>query len=103
LVRDVIGWEKLPLTSGYRSRAYNESIEGAATNSPHMGGIAVDIGVDPSDKDSVGLRKTLADLAYDFGFGGIATGYGFVHIDSGVQCLFPYDGTDYVWVPETEA
>lgn len=95
-----VGLEKLIITSSFRSRAHNDWIykdhspEKKVTNSPHLGGIAVDVSV------SGQTRYELADTAYYMGFGGIAIGDNFVHIDIAPKSTWKYDGTPEYYSPE---
>jgi hypothetical protein len=70
----------LTVTSGYRSPAYNKSIDGAK-NSKHMDGTAFDItwsGINTQN------REEFINIAYEEGFLGIGRyGNRFVHIDLG--------------------
>lgn len=71
----------LNIHSGYRSEATNSSIEGAAKNSLHKLGKAVDLHIEgiPSE--------TLARLGLFLGKGGVGfyPKSGFVHLDTGVR------------------
>ena len=71
----------LVITSAYRSRRTNSQIEGAAKNSMHQEGKAVDFYID-------GLPvKYLSDLTKFFREGGVGMypNRHFVHVDTGVQ------------------
>lgn len=81
-----LGVSKLVVTSSYRSPEHNAATPGAATNSLHCAGLAVDFGLNGGD------RYTVADEAWNLGFGGIAVGPSFVHIDIGPRASWAYDG-----------
>lgn len=91
-----IGVKKLYIMSGYRTPKYNSGMSGSsnpggggAAKSPHMAGIAVDITV--SGKN----RYIVADEAWEMGFGGIAYGTNFVHLDIGPKGYWGYPETGY--------
>lgn len=88
-----LGYERIPMTSAFRTLAHNEELirQGyqASRSSAHMAGIACDIGV-PA-KQTAAIRK-ICEEAKAYGFGGIATGAGFVHIDIGAQGRWQYNG-----------
>ncbi len=72
-----LGWNTFKISSGFRSRAYNDSIKNAAPWSMHLAGGAVDASY------SGKVAEDLANAARAYGFGGIEVGSGFVHIDFG--------------------
>lgn len=80
--------EKLNISSGWRSDAYNKSIDGA-TYSPHGCGYAVDLRLTGSK------RLTVANAANSIGFGGIAIGDDFVHIDISVYGRWKYGSVNF--------
>jgi hypothetical protein len=83
-----LGVKKIHITSGFRSPAYQRA--GRKTNpnfadiSPHCAGWAVDICISNDD------RFVVADAAYYMGFGGIAMGKNFVHIDINAYARWNY-------------
>jgi hypothetical protein len=81
IVTPKIGVKKLTLNSTFRTIAWQHKVDGNSkvNAGPHMGGIAADIAVHGDD------RYYLADQAYYMGFGGIAIGAAYVHIDIGCR------------------
>jgi zinc D-Ala-D-Ala carboxypeptidase len=76
-IRDNYG-KPMIVTSAYRCKAYNDSIPGAAPESWHCKGLAVDIACQsPLD------RYRLIKLAIDFGITGIGVSSKFLHFDIG--------------------
>ncbi|MDD2231085.1 MAG: D-Ala-D-Ala carboxypeptidase family metallohydrolase [Candidatus Cloacimonetes bacterium] len=71
------GFSKFRITSGWRSAAYNSSLEGAASNSQHLYGRAADVDPAPLTQREVG------DLARSLNFSYVDDTYaaGHVHID----------------------
>ncbi|NRA68538.1 MAG: DUF882 domain-containing protein [Pseudobacteriovorax sp.] len=66
------------ITSGFRSPEHNKAV-GGSKNSRHLVGEAVDI----STKGMSAIRKhKLLELAFAFGFNGIAQAKTYVHIDT---------------------
>ena len=89
-----LGVKKLFIGSSFRSNSWNVNHVYAGkspvvVNSPHCCGLAVDICVTGND------RYILADTAWNMGFGGIAVGSDFVHIDLSGRATW-----DYPPVPE---
>lgn len=89
-----IGKKKLTINSAFRSVKYNWDLytrlinQGSASSrsywSVHMSGCAVDIAAKGED------RAVIADAAYSLGFGGIAIGSSFVHIDIAGKATWKY-------------
>lgn len=96
LVAKEIGVDKLIISSAFRTVEYNYNLysgyikRGVTSKrvywSPHMAGIAVDIAAKGRD------RAIIANAAYSLGFGGIAIGRSFVHIDIGPYGRWKYSG-----------
>ncbi len=70
---------QIVVTSGYRTRETNSRLEGAARNSYHIKGLALDIHV--PDLDNTAIGKDLATFLP--GGVGIYPGRGFTHFDLG--------------------
>lgn len=85
VVTQRLGTKQIVISSGYRDPAHNQAV-GGKKYSDHMLGIAVDIA------SSGNPRYTIADLAFYYGFGGIAIGQTFVHIDTSVRTFWAYPG-----------
>jgi uncharacterized protein YcbK (DUF882 family) len=83
--------KKITLNSTFRTIAWQSQIENFSQykKGPHMGAIAVDIAASGNN------RYVLADTAYNMGFGGIAVGEHFIHIDIG-----PYHREKYAGAPK---
>lgn len=90
-----LGVSQIVVTSGFRPPAYQRSIGGVA-NSPHCAGWAVDISASGED------RFIVADAAYSVGFGGIAIGKGFTHIDIGPYGRWDYDGEGFKYISPSQ-
>lgn len=74
LLRLAKAWgSRFNINSAFRTREYNNSLDGSATNSMHLTGQAFDIGI-TSDE--------FVDLALSIGFGGIGRYNSFTHVDS---------------------
>lgn len=91
IVAPKIGVSKLQINSAYRSPRVNYDIYtnqggGRVYWDTHMAGMAVDISATGVD------RVTIADEAYKMGFGGIAIGQRFVHIDCNTKATWSYSG-----------
>jgi uncharacterized protein YcbK (DUF882 family) len=69
----------ISIFSGYRSPATNAQIEGAALNSQHTRGMALDIHIADVDNEAVG--RDLKRLVY--GGTGLYPGRAFTHVDFG--------------------
>lgn len=84
------GWKKVTINSGWRSKKHNDELRARGNCSlvygEHMLGYAIDIGCLSSE------RYTIADAAWYYGFGGIAVGKTFVHIDTSTQGSWVYSG-----------
>ena len=76
--------EKIRINSGLRANPVASSDGTVATSSPHMGGIAVDIGAQGAD------RYKVADACWGLGIRAIAIGNSFTHIDCGVAQSWKY-------------
>jgi len=95
-VSSKIGVSKLQINSAYRSTRvnydlYSNQIRNGLTSKrvywdTHMAGMAVDISAFGMD------RSIIADEAYKMGFGGIAIGNSFVHIDCNTKSYWNYSG-----------
>lgn len=72
-LRDEIG-KPIIVTSGYRTKEYNNKI-GGAKNSQHMLGKAADIKINGLSPDEIAI------IAEKIGFGGIGIYKTFVHLD----------------------
>lgn len=99
IVAPKLGLSKLYITSSFRTLEYhNVKVYGLSastpTSSPHLGGIAVDISANDE------ARYTIADAAYYMGFGGIAVGDGFVHLDISKKEYWPYDPIPTYYSPD---
>lgn len=74
-------WGKpITITSGYRTPAYNATIQGAASNSYHTRGMAADISIAGVSVDEIDAVAEGLDL---FGGRGIYRKDGFNHLDVG--------------------
>jgi len=74
LLRLAKAWgRRFDIKSAFRTREFNDSLRGSATNSMHLTGQAFDIAV-TSDE--------FVDVALSIGFGGIGRYGGFTHVDS---------------------
>lgn len=82
---------KLQINSGYRTPFYNKSVNGAAY-SMHQGCCAVDL-----HATNFNDRVKIADAAYYMGFGGIAVGKSFTHVDIGPEARWSY-GIDFKYI-----
>jgi hypothetical protein len=86
-----LGLKKFYITSSFRTTDYNTNKVYAGKtpvlNSPHLAGIGVDISVYGND------RYVLADEAWFMGFGGIAVGKNFVHLDIAGRWTWAYPPT----------
>lgn len=71
--------DEINIVSGYRSPETNEKIEGAAKNSQHMRGMALDITIPGLNHEAI--ARDLATFVY--GGVGMYPGRGFVHFDFG--------------------
>jgi len=76
---------RLTVTSGYRSPAYNASVDGA-TKSYHMSGKAIDV---TWAGFNAATREDFIRLARQEGFGGIGRYNSFVHVDVGPEREWP--------------
>ena len=76
---------RLYVNSGYRSPQYNAKQDGAATNSQHMSGKAMDISMNYSKglSNTDSIRSKFIQVASQEGIGGIGTYATFIHIDIG--------------------
>lgn len=70
------------INSGYRSPAYNAKQKGAAKNSYHMSGMALDVDMTRFG-NNLEFRNTFIEYASQEGIGGIGTYDSFIHIDIG--------------------
>jgi len=77
-LEDALGAKNLWITSGLRSKAYNEKI-GGAENSEHLTGSAVDIARASFKQSPEEFRR----IAESLGFGGIGLYDTHVHVDIG--------------------
>lgn len=73
---------RLLINSGYRSPAYNASLSGAAKNSYHMKGLALDCSRSSFGSDYIS-GESFIKAASQEGAGGIGTYPTFIHIDTG--------------------
>ncbi|HLO11238.1 MAG TPA: D-Ala-D-Ala carboxypeptidase family metallohydrolase [Pseudoneobacillus sp.] len=90
-----LGVNQIIVTSGFRSPQYQRQIGGVA-NSPHCAGWAIDISANE------GERFIVADAAYSIGFGGIAIGNGFTHIDIGPYGRWDYGGLGFKYISPSQ-
>lgn len=76
---------RLYVNSGYRSPQYNAAQPGAASNSLHMSGKAMDISMTNSSglSNTETIRNKFIEIASQEGIGGIGTYSSFIHIDIG--------------------
>lgn len=76
---------RLYINSGYRSPQYNAKQDGAATNSQHMSGKALDVSMTNSSglSNTEAVRNKFIQIASQEGIGGIGTYNTFIHIDIG--------------------
>lgn len=95
LVAPKLKKDKLYIYSSFRTIERNEQIYAnknqKATYSPHTGGIAVDVAATGEE------RYIIADQAWYMGFGGIAIGDDFVHLDISVKGYWGY-GNNPVYI-----
>ena len=77
VLRDIVGFPLVPV-SGYRCRKYNTTLAGAAEQSQHLYGKAVDIRVRHLNSSQ---RHRLIDAAFSLEFSGIGTGKNQLHLD----------------------
>lgn len=85
-IRNMLGDQPLVILSGYRTPAYNATIEGAAAKSQHCEGRAVDIWHPSMEPDAVFSRIRRARLTGLLPLlGGIGIYRTFVHIDVRLQ------------------
>lgn len=94
-----LGVRKFSISSAYRSPEYNASIGGSKTSS-HRAGCAVDICFG-KNKNSYKDAITVANIASEMGFGGIAIGQmkksqnHFLHLDINARHRMAYTGKNY--------
>lgn len=74
--------KKFLINSGYRSPGYNAKQKGAAKNSYHMSGMALDVDMTRFG-NSTEFRNMFIEYASQEGIGGIGTYNSFIHIDIG--------------------
>ncbi len=102
--RKLMDWyeRKVIVSSGYRSPAHNASV-GGAPNSWHTTGAGMDISAGRTTRNGqvVDERYEIADLAVGHGFGGVAVGRSFVHIDCGPYGRWSYNGMPLYKGPST--
>lgn len=84
-----LGLKKLTIGSSYRTKKINDQIyrdaqQAIPETGPHIGGLAVDICAQGE------ARYIIADHAWEMGFGGIAIGNTFVHIDIAPKSYWNY-------------
>ena len=98
IVAPLIGIDKFYIFGSFRTIAHNDWIyrnkESKAIYSPHTGAIAVDIAATGNN------RYTIADWSYYIGFGGIAVGEDFVHVDISVKGYWSYPPVPAYHSPE---
>lgn len=91
--------KKLYINSAYRSPAKNANTDGAARNSLHMSGLALDISWAGSGITTSEERERFIAIASQEGIGGIGTYRGnvtpFIHIDVGPRRTWPGDTNEY--------
>lgn len=76
--------KKLGITSGYRSPAYNARLAGAAKNSMHTHGRAIDVNINPADPNIEKFLQLAVESGFvGFGFYNTSGGSVWVHIDTG--------------------
>jgi hypothetical protein len=77
-----MGNKRFLINSGYRSPAYNAQLDGAAKNSYHMSGMALDVDM-LRFGNTPEFRNMFIEYASQEGIGGIGTYNSFIHIDIG--------------------
>ncbi len=77
VLRDILGFPLIPV-SGFRCRKHNASLKGAAEDSQHLYGKAVDIRVRHFDAKT---RYELIQAAFSLSFSGIGIGPVNLHLD----------------------
>ncbi len=82
-----LGGKKFLINSGYRSPAYNAKQDGAAKNSMHMSGLALDVDMTRFGNITE-FRNTFIEYASQEGIGGIGTYNSFIHIDIGPRRIW---------------
>lgn len=87
---------QLVINSGFRSPAFERQLCGADSISAHCAGWAVDIGSKGDD------RFVIADAAYYIGFGGIACGNAYVHIDINAYGRFTEGGAGFKYISPSQ-
>ena len=81
-IRRLLGNEPIRITSGYRTPAYNSTLEGAASNSQHVQGRAVDIQHPTLSARDVFMAVRAAQAAGALVMlGGLGLYATFVHVD----------------------
>ena len=82
-----MGGKRFLINSGYRSPAYNAKQDGAAKNSYHMSGMALDVDMTRFGNTDQ-FRNTFIEYASQEGIGGIGTYNSFIHIDIGPRRIW---------------
>ena len=82
-----MGGKRFLINSGYRSPAYNAKQEGAAKNSYHMSGMALDVDMNRFGNTDQ-FRNMFIEYASQEGIGGIGTYNSFIHIDIGPRRIW---------------
>lgn len=82
-----LGGKKFTINSGYRSPGYNAKQPGAAKNSYHMSGMALDVDMTRFGNTDE-FRNTFIEYASQEGIGGIGTYNSFIHIDIGPRRIW---------------
>ena len=77
VLRDIVGFPLVPV-SGYRCRKYNSSLKGAAEDSQHLYGKAIDFRVRNFDAKT---RYELIQAAFSLSFSGVGIGPVHLHLD----------------------